>query len=335
MASTLQQLRLAGRVLAHRFRGLHPYDVEINLLNACNLRCVYCRCPAVTIRLLTTEQWCDIIRQLGQVGAARVRFQGGEPTLRADFATLCAAVRAAGAMCGVTTNGIRIAERPELLDGLDDVIISLDAVTPAIHDRLRGNGTHGQVVRAIDLARDRGVATYVTMVVTSINYEEVAPLLDFCEARGVVMHAQPILFGHRYFADGVRELALTPAQQRALHTQLADWKRQGRPLVFTASTYANVAGWSDHDVLATPAGGTSDCVAGRYHIHIEANGDVHPCVQHGASLTPKNIIADGFEAALRHVQRHDCGDCYTACLVERKAVFGLRPAAVLEALRRD
>jgi MoaA/NifB/PqqE/SkfB family radical SAM enzyme len=330
-----RQLRTAGRLLAHRFRELHPYDVEINLLNACNLRCVYCRCPEIKIGLLSTDQWCRIIRQLGDVGTLRVRFQGGEPTLRSDFRTLCAAVQDAGARCGVTSNGLMIAAHPELLDHLDEVVISLDAVNPEVHDRLRGSGTHAQVVRAIDIARGRGVPTYVTMVVTSANLGEIEPLLEFCEMRGVIMHAQPILFGRQYFDDTVRHLALTAEQQRAVHAQLAAWKRQGRALVFTASTYAGVAEWPDHDVLATRTDGISGCVAGRYHIHIEANGDVHPCFQHTASLTPKNIITDGFAEALRHVQRHDCGDCYTACLVERKAVFGLRPLALLEALRRD
>jgi MoaA/NifB/PqqE/SkfB family radical SAM enzyme len=92
--------------------------------------------------------------------------------------------------------------------------------------------------------------------------------------------------------------------------------------------------WVDYDVLATQSEGESRCMAGRYYIHIEANGDVHPCVQHAASFTPKNIIRDGLETALRHVQHHNCGDCFTAYLNERKALFGLRPAALLELVRR-
>jgi len=332
----MRHLRMAGRFMAHRFRALHPYDVEINLLNACNLRCVYCTCPDFKIPLLSTAQWSDIIRRFGEVGTLRVRFQGGEPTLRHDFRELCAAVQRAGAECGVTTNGLEVAKRPELLDHLDEIVISLDAVTPAIHDRLRGAGTHPQVVRAIDVARARGVRTYVTMVLNRDNLDELEPLLAFCEARGVVLHAQPILFGRpQYFDEGARHLALTDAQQRAVHTQLATWKRAGRALLFTAETYEGVARWPDHNVLATPAAGSSPCMAGKFHVHIEANGDVHPCVQHGSSLKPKNLVADGFEAALLNAQQHDCGDCYTACLVERKAAFGLRPAALREALRRD
>jgi MoaA/NifB/PqqE/SkfB family radical SAM enzyme len=331
-----RHLQMAGRYLAHRFRALHPYDVEINLLNACNLRCVYCRCPEVKMALLTTEQWCDVIRRLGEVGTLRVRFQGGEPTLRHDFRELCAEVQRAGAACGVTTNGTQIADRPALLDHLDEAVFSVDALTPEVHDRLRGAGTHAQVMRAIGLALERKVRAYVTMVVNKTNVDEIEPLLAFCEARGIGMHAQPVIFGHPYFDDAARPLALTGEQERTVHEQLARWKRAGRGLMFTAETYAGVARWPDHDVLAVrDESGPSPCMAGKYHIHIEANGDVHPCVMHHSTIVPKNLVRDGFEAALLHVQRHDCVDCFTACLVERKAVFGMRPAALLEVLRRD
>lgn len=46
------------------------------------------------------------------------------------------------------------------------------------------------------------------------------------------------------------------------------------------------------------------------NVHIEANGDVAPCVLHESPFTPKNLIRDGFEAALQHVQHHSCGDCF-------------------------
>jgi hypothetical protein len=104
--------------------------------------------------------------------------------------------------------------------------------------------------------------------------------------------------------------------------------------MFAADTYARVAAWPDHTVLTTQSASSSGCMAGRFYVHIEANGDVWPCQQHGASFSPKNIVHDGLETALRHVQHHNCGDCFTAYLNERKAVFGLRPAALAEVIRR-
>jgi MoaA/NifB/PqqE/SkfB family radical SAM enzyme len=75
-------------------------------------------------------------------------------------------------------------------------------------------------------------------------------------------------------------------------------------------------------------------MAGKFYVHIEPNGDVHPCVQHAAAYTPKNIVRDGLHAALAHAQQHDCGNCFSAYLNERKALFALRPAALLEMARR-
>jgi MoaA/NifB/PqqE/SkfB family radical SAM enzyme len=119
-----------------------------------------------------------------------------------------------------------------------------------------------------------------------------------------------------------------------MHRQLADWKRQRRPLMFAAATYENVLAWSDYTQLARRIPQPSSCMAGRFYVHIEPNGDVHPCVQHGAAYTPKNIARDGLDAALAHAQHHDCGNCFTAYLNERKALFGLRPGALLEVARR-
>ena len=144
------------------------------------------------------------------------------------------------------------------------------------------------------------------------------------------------MFGLHYTDDAARPFALTTEQVRAMHENLARWKRADRPLMFSASMYERVIDWVDYRVLTKRREhGSPHCMAGRFYVHIEANGDVWPCQQHGASsFTPRNVVQDGLEEALRHVREHDCGDCYTVYLNERKAVFGLRPGAILEVVRR-
>ena len=325
---------MASRFLRRRFRELHPYEVQALLLNACNLKCVYCRCPEIKTTLMTTEQWRGTIRRLAALGTMRIKFQGGEPTLRTDFRELCGEAQRAGILVAVVTNGLRIAERPELLDAVDEVVVSIDSPAPEIHDRLRGQGTHAQAVRAVEAASARGLPTYIVMVVNRDNVDEIDSMLRFCEARGVRLHAQPVTFGLHYSDGEAAALELTAEQVRSMHRQLVTWKRQGRPLMFSAPVYQHVVAWPDYQVRTTPSAGESSCMAGKSYVHIEANGDVWPCQQHGARFTPKNIVRDGLEEALRHVQHHNCGDCFAAYLNERKAVFGLRPAALLELVRR-
>lgn len=330
-----RHLRFAARFAAHRLRTLHPFEVQAAVLNACNLRCVYCRCPDEKTELLDTEQWIETIRAFGSMGTMRIKFQGGEPTLRNDFRTLVATARECGIVTAVVTNGLQFKAHPELLDDLDEVVFSLDSATPPHTDRMRGAGVHARAVEGIDIARGRALRLFINMVVTTHNYDDIEPMLEFCEARGIGLHAQPVVFGRKYYDDGARPDALSNEQIRAMHRRLGAWKRQGRPLMFGASTYENVIQWPDYSELSERSADGSSCMAGRFYIHIEPNGDIHPCAQHGADFRPKNIVRDGLEAALLHVQRHDCGDCFSAYLNERKALFGLRPTAIWELARRS
>jgi MoaA/NifB/PqqE/SkfB family radical SAM enzyme len=329
-----RHMRFAARFAAHRFRALHPFEVQAAVLNACNLRCVYCRCPDEKIDLMDTEQWTAAIRGLGELGTMRIKYQGGEPTLRHDFPTLCAAAQAAGIATAVVTNGLQFAAQPELLDRLDEVVFSLDSPTPAHTDRMRGDGVHARAVEGIELARARGLRVFINMVVTAQSIDQIEPMLEFCEARGIGLNAQPVVFGRKYYNDAARPYALSNDQVRAMHRQLVAWKRAGRPLMFAASTYENVLDWPDYGELSRRSTNGSACMAGRYYVHIEPNGDVHPCGQHAADFRPKNIVRDGLEAALTHVQRHDCRDCFSAYLNERKALFAMRPMALWEMARR-
>jgi PqqA peptide cyclase len=328
-------LPLAWHFARHRLRGVHPFEVQAVLLNACNLRCVYCRCPEIKTELMTTAQWCRVVRELAGFGTYRIKYQGGEPTLRKDFGEICAAGQSAGIRTAVTTNGFGIEKNPALLDHLDEVVLSLDALTPALHDQYRGAGSHDVVMSALEHALARGRKVYINMVVHRDTRPELEPMLRFCEARGIGLNAQAVMFGKAYQNSNAKFLGLPEDEEREMYRQLATWKRQGRPLMFSAWSYDRTAGWFDFGTLTTRSTGPSSCMAGRYYIHLEPNGDVHPCGLHGSSFVPMNAILDGLEAALRHARHHDCGDCALAYLNERKALFALRPAAIREVLRRQ
>ncbi len=327
-------LALGFRFLAGKLRPLHPYEVQAQIWNTCDQNCVYCRCPKVETTLLTTEEWRRIIRSFGKMGTLRLKFQGGEPTLRPDFRDLCAEAKKAGMRTAVVSHGMRIASQPGLLDQLDELVVSLDSLRPQVNDRLRGNGALGGALAAIDLALGRKLPTYVNMAVSRLNLPDLEPMLGFCESRGILMNAQPIIFGRIYYDDSAKSLGLEPDEVRSLHRQLARWKKQGRNLLFSPRAYLKAVDWPDLAELSVRSAGASACPAGRDYIHIEPNGDVIPCIQHGAALTPKNVIRDGLEDALRHARNHDCGDCWPAYLNERKLLFRFDPGALREIFRR-
>jgi len=331
----LRHLKMASRFVAHCFRELHPFEVEANLLNSCNLRCVYCRCTEIKMKPMTTEQWRAVIHRLGTLGTIRFKFFGGEPTLRPDFQELTSEVRRAGIIAAATTNGQIIPSRPELLDYLDELIVSLDSSNPESNDRLRGEGSYRRAVQTIELSLQRGIRTFVNMVLTRENLSDLEEMLEFCESKGVLMNAQPVAFGRGRYRSENQAYALTSEQIRTLHLNLARWKRQGRGLMFSAKSYQKVAEWPDHTILSVRSPGESPCVAGKDFIYIDANGDVIPCCQYESDFTPKNIVREGLDEALRHVRRHDCGKCWRVFYNERLAVFRLKPYALREVFRRS
>ncbi len=329
-----KSFRLAKHFVKFRLRSLHPFEVQAVLLNGCNLRCLYCRCPDIKTALMTTAQWRDLVARLAALGTYRIKFQGGEPTLRRDFNEICRAAKHAGLVTAVTTNGYGIASCPDNLRHLDEVVVSLDALTAELHDRYRGNGSHATGMRALELAKNKGCKVYVNMVVHRDTLNELEPMLEFCERRGLGLNAQAVMFGKEYQDGEAMFLALSQQDEQEMYQRLTRWKRQGRPLMFSANSYERTSRWPDYRTLSVRGSGPSGCMAGHDYIHIEPNGDVHPCGLHGANFKPKNLLRDGLEAALLNAQVHDCADCSLVYLNERKALFGLRPAAVREVFRR-
>lgn len=330
----LNRAAMILRYIAHRWRRLHPFDVEAVLSNRCNIHCIYCRYPSIPGDELSTEQWKNIIRGFAKLGTLRFKLHGGEPTLRTDFSELAAAIQYSGMISAAVTNGIVIACRPELLEHLDELVVSFDSPRREVNDRLRGRGSYEGVVQTLEHALKRSMNVYVNMVLTKENLPDLEMMLEFCEKRGIKMNAQPVAFGGYYYNDRALDLALTTGEIRSVHHRLIKWKKEGRGLLFSCKAYEQVLKWSDYQVFTILSHGKSPCTAGKEYIRLESNGDVIPCCQFKADFHPKNILKDGLKESLLHVQTHNCGHCWLVYYNERNLLFKFHPSAIFEALRR-
>lgn len=330
-----RHVRLVSRFLVNRFRKLHPFEIQAYITSACNQRCVYCLCPDVKTKSLTKDQWKYIIRRLGALGILRFKFQGGEPTLRKDFRELCREAQALGMITATVTNGILIVSQPELLDYVDELVVSLDSTRESVNDSIRGPGAYRTALGTIDIALERGIRTFVNMVLIRKNFFDVEDMLAFCEKKGVLLNVQPAMFDRKYFVGKNPEISISDDESKNLNHRLSEWKSQGRGLLFSAWAYKKAGDWPSLASLTKQCDGFSSCIGGKFYFHIEPNGDVHPCGLHGADFSPKNIIQDGFDEAFQNARRHNCGDCWMPFMNERKAAFGLKLSAIREFLRRN
>ena len=139
---------------------------------------------------LDDEQWLGIIDEAIELGIVEAVLTGGEPLLRKRL-TLEAAKRLsdAGVAVIVNTNGWFVDEATaQTLAALANVrvSVSIDGVTPEIHDT--GRGVPGSWIRAVEGANRllaAGADVRVNHVVTPTNQHEVEAFVDAMVAFGV------------------------------------------------------------------------------------------------------------------------------------------------------
>ena len=154
----------------------HNRDIDylrISLTDACNLRCVYCMPEDMTFRprheLLSDGELRRLITLFGRLGFRKIRFTGGEPTLRPGLVELVRhAVNTPGiTSVGLTTNGVLLDQlaRPLRDAGLQTANISIDSLDPEKFRRLTRWGNLRDVMAGLAAAARAGLRIKLNAVV--------------------------------------------------------------------------------------------------------------------------------------------------------------------------
>nr|VFK64652.1 MAG: radical SAM additional 4Fe4S-binding SPASM domain-containing protein [Candidatus Kentron sp. UNK]VFK71166.1 MAG: radical SAM additional 4Fe4S-binding SPASM domain-containing protein [Candidatus Kentron sp. UNK] len=263
-------------------------QLVLEITDACNLHCHGCYSRAMP----KVQKWVDpfrvdhLVHQAAGLGTRHFVISGGEPVLDVD--TTLVAVRSAkalGMQTTMTSNGTLLDDAllARLQDaGLDKLQISLDGPDAYQHERRRGAGTFERAVRAVNLARLRGISVSV-MTVPEWKYiyrlKQFLPLLTDLGIR-VWGIERPVPFGgnaeldyrfdnHRLRDFHDRLLCLeAQAQDLKIHCNdpLYNLRRlleQGDTSVAAATTFAHEFGLG--------------CSAGHSALVIGADGGVRGC----------------------------------------------------------
>src|SRR5687767_4323668 len=119
--------RRGTRLIRAKLTGaLVPFHVVASVTSRCNLRCVYCSCPARKDEELTADEWCEVLTECRALGTERVQFFGGEPLLRTDLATIVSHARRLGLHCAIVTNGLLVPKRRDVIEQMHTLVLSLD-----------------------------------------------------------------------------------------------------------------------------------------------------------------------------------------------------------------
>ena len=114
------------------------------------------------------------MRILWEHGVPHFDFTGGEPTLRDDLVELVTFAEDLGAITGLLTNGVRLADEAYVRQlkqaGLDYVQVTLESARAEIHNRMVASDTFAHTVQGIRNAVAAGIHVLTNTTITRANH---------------------------------------------------------------------------------------------------------------------------------------------------------------------
>ena len=243
-----------------------PWAILLDPTSACNLHCTGCWAAEYGNKLnLTFDEIDSIITQGKELGVYMYIYTGGEPLVRKkDLIALCN--KHSDCQFLSFTNGTLIDEEftDEMLRVKNFIpAISLEGSEEATDGR-RGTGTYRKVIRAMELLKQKHLPFGISSCYTSANIDSIASdeFIDTICSMGArfiwYFHYMPV--GN----DAAPQLLPSPEQREYMFHRIREI-RSTKPIF--AMDFQNDGQY---------VGG---CIAGgRRYLHINANGDVDPCV---------------------------------------------------------
>ncbi len=243
-----------------------PWAILMDPTSACNLHCTGCWAAEYGNKLnLTFDEMDSIITQAKELGIYMFIYTGGEPLVRKkDLIRLCEKHDDAAFLS--FTNATLIDEEfcQDLLRVRNFIpAISLEGFQEA-NDFRRGDGVYKKVTDAMALMKSHHLPFGISACYTSKNYQDITSeaFYDMIIELGAYFvwffHFMPV--GN----DATPELMLAPEQREEVYHRIRAFRE-------TKGIFA-----MDFQNDGEYVGG---CIAGgRRYLHINANGDVDPCV---------------------------------------------------------
>src|SRR3989344_5649637 len=128
MNRIIKYFNLALKILKGRLTNKRiPASVVLCVTNRCNLRCAYCYAEYYDRHTeFTTGQILSLIDELYEMGTRHISLNGGEALMRDDIEIIVDKINAKNILCQLTTNGLLVKDKINVLKKVDSLCVSLD-----------------------------------------------------------------------------------------------------------------------------------------------------------------------------------------------------------------
>jgi MoaA/NifB/PqqE/SkfB family radical SAM enzyme len=166
--------------------------VEFSITAECQSKCTYCYAAKFRKEddtLLSLAEIKYTWEQAKRMGAVSAMVFGGEPLMHPQFLEILEVLQPRQHLIGITTNAILLTE-PIVIEmkrlGVSLVDVSLNALDPALNDRLRGyDGHFEKAMSAISLCKKHGIEVGIPIATYKKYLKETHALVDFATQNGV------------------------------------------------------------------------------------------------------------------------------------------------------
>ena len=339
-----QNINFLYNLIRYKIYGQRfPAHVAISVTNRCNLRCPYCFASysAKEKDKLTTDNLLSLVDELCDKGTKLINITGGEPLLRKDIKVLIDyIVLEKGLRCSLSTNGLLLEEKIEVLKNITSINVSLDG-NKEQHNLNRGLQSYEKIVKGIELAVNRKIPVSTCTVLNKTNMNCVEYIVKFSKNMGVhcIFH---IPYGRLNDEENHQLKQMNFDETREVLQKIINYKKLGYPVYYSNKTHSYIRDWpykQPSRILKKSDGQNNKgfraipCLAGDLYCFIDACGEVYPCTVLSGQVKVLNFLEVGFQAAWDYLPQIRCQACSFFFQNELNLLLSLNPSVCLNFIR--
>lgn len=169
-------------------------SLRIQVNTTCNFKCFFCHMEGTGVHSesLTSSEIEKIVETAHRWGVNKIKFTGGEPTLKPDIVEIVRRTRKhITGNISMTTNGIMLTKlaRPLKEAGLDRINISFHSIDRSEFQFITGTDSLEMVRDGIRAAKEAGLSPIKLnfVVLKDINVNQINRMINFAAEEGVVL----------------------------------------------------------------------------------------------------------------------------------------------------